>query len=398
MLAYLDCLAGISGDMTLGALIDLGVPPEWLQEQLTEGLDLTGFSLEVQPVMRHHLAACQVQVRVRDEAASRDFREITRLIQAGSLPERVKHRSLQIFKRLAAAEARIHRCEPEAVHFHEVGGLDALVDIVGTVLALDYLNVNEVVCSRIPVGRGITDSRHGRIPVPAPATLAVLQNVDIYGTEISFELTTPTGAAIAAGLARNFGPLPEMKIQAVGYGAGSRDLEQLPNLLRVILGTPRAAATETIVQVEAGIDDMNPELFGYLMERLFEDGALDVAWIPAQMKKNRPGVIVSVLCAVGRESRVIDRIIAETTTTGVRFQNVQRQIVPRESVSIETRFGTVAVKRIGNPDGSRRIVPEYEVCRRIAIREGLPLRDVYDAIVADGNRAESPGTPRAREH
>jgi len=391
MLAYFDCPAGISGDMTLGALIDLGVPPEWLQDQLTRGLNLTGFALEVHPVTRHQLAARQVRVRVHDDAHSRDFAEISRLIQRSNFSEEVRQRSLKIFERLAAAEAQIHGCSLKEVHFHELGGLDALVDIVGTALALEYLKVRSVVFSRIPVGRGIGESRHGRIPIPAPATLAVLKNADIYGTDIPFELTTPTGAAIAAVLAQNFGPLPEMKIQAVGYGAGSRDLRQIPNLLRVILGTREAGDTETVVQIEAGVDDMNPELFGYLMEVLFDDGALDVAWIPAYMKKNRPAVFVRVLCAVGRESQLIDRLLAETTTTGVRFQFLQRRVVPRETVSIETRYGTVEIKRIGNPDGSWRIVPEYEVCRRIARRENVPLRDVYDAIVTDGNRTRSSG-------
>jgi len=391
MLAYFDCPAGISGDMALGALVDLGVPKDWLQEQLIRGLPLTGFALEVQTVQRHQLAARQVRVQIQDEATSRNYGEISRLIRDSNLSPAVKRRSGQIFKRLAVAEAQIHRCPPEEVHFHEVGGLDALVDIVGTVLALDYLRVRQVFFSKIPVGRGLAESRHGRIPVPAPATLAVLENADIYGTDIPFELTTPTGAAIAATLAEGFGPLPAMKIHATGYGAGRRDLAQIPNLLRIVLGRGQPGDTESIVQIEADIDDMHPEWYGYLMERLFDDGALDVTWIPTHMKKNRPGVLVRVLCRVGRESELIERLFAETTSTGVRFQVLQRRTLPRQTVSIDTRFGPVEAKRVGNPDGSWRIVPEYEVCRRIARRQGIALREVYDAVLSDGKRDASSG-------
>jgi uncharacterized protein (TIGR00299 family) protein len=387
MLAYFDCFSGISGDMTLGALLDLGVPLEWLKEQLRQ-VPLAGFDIAVGSVQRHGIQAASVQVEILDGKTSRNYSDIRDLIENSPLTDRVKSKSLAIFKRLAEAEARIHNCDVDHVHFHEVGGVDALVDIVGSVLGLDYLGVEDIAASAVPLGRGFVTCSHGKLPVPAPATLGILSGVPVYGTDIPHELVTPTGAAIIRSLAQRFDPLPEMVISRIGYGAGRRDLEERPNLLRILLGAgsePGAGedqrlAEEQITIVETCIDDMNPEVFGYVMERLFEDGALDVYWIPVQMKKNRPGTMLQILCKDDGRDRIMDRVLSETTTTGVRYYPSRRRLLERDQLDIKTSFGLIPVKRIRDPRGNIRLVPEYDVCRQIALRENLPLRVVYEAV------------------
>jgi len=390
MLAYFDCFSGISGDMTLGALIDSGVPVQWLKDQLS-CIPLAGFDIAVSPVSRHGIQAASVQVDITDNQSSRHYSNIRSLIEGCPLPEAVKSRSLNIFKRLAEAEARIHNCPVDQVHFHEVGGIDAIVDVVGTALGLDYLGIKKVLASPIPLGRGFTTCSHGKLPVPVPATLALLEGVPVTGTDIPHELVTPTGAAIITSLAQRFEPMPEMVIAKIGYGAGQRDIEARPNLLRLIL----AADSETLADlggglqegrisiVETCIDDMNPELFGYLMERLFADGALDVYWIPVYMKKNRPGTMLEVICKEDRQTAVIDRILSETTTLGVRYYSAHRRLLWRDELEIETSFGTIAVKRVKDPRGHIRHVPEYEVCRKIALEKNIPLRMVYDTVARE---------------
>ncbi|UCF90963.1 MAG: nickel pincer cofactor biosynthesis protein LarC, partial [Desulfobacterales bacterium] len=287
MLAYFDCFSGISGDMTLGAFIDLGVPLNWLKENIAR-IPLTGFDLIATPVHRSGIQAQLAQVACDDDKISRNFAEIEFLIANSPLSNRVKEISLQIFAKIAQAEAGIHGCPLEQVHFHEIGGTDAIVDIVGTALCLEYLGIQKVVASRIPLGSGFVVCRHGKLPVPAPATLAILDGVPVYGTGVAHELVTPTGAGIIVTLAQSFAPLPDMIIQKVGYGAGQRELESGPNLLRIITGSergPRFGPAENVLSdqvliVETCIDDMNPEFFGFVMERLFADGALDVYWVP----------------------------------------------------------------------------------------------------------------------
>ena len=275
MLAYFDCFSGISGDMTLGAIIDLGVPVDWLKDQLGS-MPLDKFDISVSAIRRNGIHAKQVSVEAFDDNTSRNYSQIRSLIQSSPLAERVKSVGLKIFEKLATAEARIHSCPLEDVHFHEVGGVDAIVDIMGTALGLQYLGVDEMAASPVPLGKGFVHCSHGKIPVPAPATLGILQEIPVYGTTVPHELVTPTGAAIIAGAGR-FGAMPEMVIKKTGYGAGRRELDDRPNLLRVILGTkPRSAAgvlenmqEDEIEIIESNIDDMNPELFGYLMDRLF---------------------------------------------------------------------------------------------------------------------------------
>ncbi|MGB5992055.1 MAG: nickel pincer cofactor biosynthesis protein LarC [Desulfobacterales bacterium] len=388
MIAYFDCFSGISGDMTLGAFFDLGVPVEWLQDRL-ETLPLTGFEVLVETVFRNGIQAKSVEVRVKDDTTSRHYEDITSIIEKSPLSPEVKQRSLDIFERIADAEALIHGCPREKVHFHEVGGIDALVDIVGTALCVDYLEIDTIIASQIPVGSGFVTCQHGILPVPAPATLAILKGVPIYGTKIPHELVTPTGAAIIATLAESFEEMPDMIIEKIGYGAGKRELESQPNLLRIILGTEITNSekgvgvyqTDQIVIIETCIDDMNPEVFGFLMERLFEKGALDVYWIPIFMKKNRPGTMVQVLCPEDCREVLMACILSESSSLGVRYYHAKRRMLGRERIMVKTVYGEIAVKRIAELDGSSRIVPEYEICKKIALEKNLPIRVVYDTIL-----------------
>jgi len=392
MLAFFDCFSGISGDMVLGALFDLGVPVDWLADKL-QRMPLKGFDLTLQPLERSGIQAQRVRVVIKKDNVSRDYADIQTLIQQSNLSDRVKTKSLDIFETLAAAEAAVHGCPKDKVHFHEIGGIDALVDIIGTVLGLEYLGIQQVSASKIPLGSGFVSCRHGTLPVPAPATLEILKNIPVYGTSINHELVTPTGAAIVATLAESFGSLPQMVIYKTGYGAGTREMEAVPNLLRIVLGTVENRETDEIVVVETSVDDMNPEIFGFLMERLFADGALDVYWIPVYMKKSRPGTLVQVLCTKSRRDAIIDRLFLETTSIGIRYYDVRRRILERDQARIETTYGLIAVKRIKYPDGNVRIVPEYEVCKKIAYQNNIPIKTVYETITreaaANGGKALS---------
>jgi len=385
--AYFDCFSGLSGDMILGALIDLGVPVEWLDTQLKR-LPLTGFTLDVHSVYRHGIRGTKVTVKIQNDVPVRAFADIRRMLQESPLPPDVQGSSMKIFDRIAAAESFLHGCPKDQVHFHELGAVDALVDVVGACLGLDYLGLRKIVASRIPLGTGWIDCAHGRLPVPAPATLEILKGVPVHQTEIPRELTTPTGAAVIATLSEGFTRMPDMVVEKIGYGAGTRDLKEMPNLLRVVVGRPSPpleGTAEHIVVAECAVDDMNPEIFGHLMERLFESGALDVYWIPVFMKKNRPGTLIQVLCKEKEREAVLRCLLSESTTLGVRFSEVPRWTLPREPVTVETIYGPLPAKRIREPDGKWRIVPEYETCRKIAKERGIPLRDVYSAVSAAGN-------------
>lgn len=387
MIAYFDCFSGISGDMTLAAFIDLGVPLNWLQEQLKQ-LPLRGFDISAEHVYRHGIRAHLVHVTADDDKTHRNYSDIKGLIEQANLSDEVKITSLDVFRRIAEAEAGIHGCAIEEIHFHEVGGIDAIVDIVGAALCIDYLGIETVVASKIPLGSGFVDCRHGRIPLPAPATVAILKDVPVYGSGIASELVTPTGAGIITTLADSFGPMPSMLIERTGYGAGQRDLEEIPNLLRISIGTadkvkalmPGRLLFDRMTIVEACIDDMNPELFGFLMEQLFDMGVLDVYWIPIYMKKNRPGTMIQILCPSDKLDAVVNCVLTETTSLGVRYYQADRCMLERKILKIKTSFGEIKAKRISNVDGSTRIAPEFEECRRIALEMKMPLRAVYDAI------------------
>jgi uncharacterized protein (TIGR00299 family) protein len=384
--AYFDCFSGISGDMTLGALIDLGAPVDWLQDELSR-LPLTGFRVTAAPVVRNGIQATFASVEIENPGHSRDYKKIKSLLEDCPLSDAVKSRSLDIFETLARAEAGIHGCDLHEVHFHEVGGVDAIVDIVGSALCLEKLGIHKVISSRIPLGSGFVQCRHGKLPVPAPATIEILKDAPVYGTEVAAELVTPTGAAIITSLAESFGPLPPMHIKKTGYGAGQRELTDRPNLLRILTGSPPDSSeglqTDQIIILETCIDDMNPEFFGFIMERLYTDGALDVYWIPVHMKKNRPGILIQVLCQEDVKDRLIQRLLSESTSLGVRYYRAARKLLAREQVMIQTSFGKIQVKRVKDPDGGERLIPEYDVCREIALKQNLPLRAVYETIARE---------------
>jgi uncharacterized protein (TIGR00299 family) protein len=397
MLAYFDCFSGISGDMTLGALIHLGVPLPWLKQSISQ-LPLAGFDIRVTDVEYSGIRAKRVEVHADHGHHHRHYSDIRLLIENSPLPDPAKRMALSIFRRLAEAEAGVHGCLPEEVHFHEVGAVDAIVDVVGTALGIHHLGITEAFSAPVPTGRGFVDCRHGRLPVPAPATAALLQGVPTVGTDVDYELTTPTGAAIVTTVAASFGPRPAMTVCGIGYGAGRRNLDPGPNLLRIMLGAKASgpAIDETefkcdqIIIAETSIDNMNPEFFGFVMDRLFDAGALDVAWIPIQMKKNRPGTLLQTLCTRERLSAIVRCILTETTSLGVRYYEARRYLLERDQVTMDSSFGRIPVKRIRHSRGKVRFVPEYEVCRRIALEKGIPLRTVYEVVLKEASEQAGP--------
>lgn len=380
MIAYFDCFSGISGDMTLGALIDLGVPVEWIKNTITEKLSLQGFDLETKSLSCSGISAERALVTAHDET-ERDYKTISALIESSGLPSSVVESSLAIFDRLAEAEAAIHGCAKPDVHFHEVGGVDSIVDIVGTALSVDYLGIDKIVSSPLPLGSGSVECRHGTLPVPAPATAALLKGVPVYGLDIPYELVTPTGAAIITTLAESFGNLPDVILDKTGYGAGSRSFSSRPNILRIMTGRSKKGLHNSMMLVQTCLDDMNPEIYGYLTDRLFADGASDVYIIPVYMKKGRPGTMVEVLCEKARQDAIVSRILNETSAIGLRYWPVERRVLERHTVTVETSFGPVEAKQVYTPEGEHRISPEYESCRRIAEEKNVALQSVYQAAV-----------------
>jgi len=379
-IAYFDCIAGASGDMILGALLDAGLPETILQEQLA-ALHLDGFELRQRRVTKNGFSAIKVDVDVADDVPARHLPDIEAIVQASDLPETIKARAIAIFRRLGEVEAGIHGTSLEQVHLHELGGLDTIVDVVGTLVGLDALGIEQVWASPLPMGRGFVRGAHGQIPLPAPATLALLQGVPLVGSELEVEFVTPTGAVLLTSLAQGFGPLPAMTLTGLGYGAGGRDLP-IPNLLRLLLGEqpgPDQAITETLTMLETNIDDLNPEIYDYVMGRLFEAGALDVFLSPIQMKKNRPATLLRVLCRPSQVDTLTAILFAETSTLGVRQQFVQRQCLARSSHTVETPYGLVRVKVAHWGDDQTKAAPEYEDCRRLAEATGAALREVYRA-------------------
>jgi uncharacterized protein (TIGR00299 family) protein len=373
--AYFDCFAGASGDMILGALMDAGLSPDDLRERLS-ALRLPGWRLNVQRIVKHGLAAISVEVESEAESAERTLGDIEALIANGALPERDRTLALRIFRRLAEAEAQVHGVSPEEVHFHEVGAVDAIVDIVGAVSGLSLLGVERVHVSPLPLGRGFVHAAHSLLPLPGPAVVELLRGVPVVGRETEGETVTPTGAAILTTLAASYGALPPFTIQHVGYGAGRREADY-PNVLRVLIGeTEIEANVEWLVLLETNIDDLNPQVYDHVMNRLFGAGALDVWLTPVQMKKNRPGVLVSVLCQAADEAALTGILFRETTTLGLRRQMTERRRLPREIREVQTRFGPARVK-VAFADGQvLRAVPEYDDCKHLAEANGVPLREV----------------------
>ena len=349
---YFDCIAGASGDMILGALIDAGLDADWLRKELGK-LPLSGWKLETKRVDKNGFSAVKVDVIVGPQPHARPLPEIERVIKDSGISESVKTRSLEVVRIIAAEEARIHGLPIDQVHLHEVGGEDAIIDIVGSLLAVEHLGIERIVSSPLPLGRGFIHGAHGQIPLPAPAAVAILKGVPIVGSPIQAELVTPTGAALIKHLSHSFGHLPAMRLDAIGYGAGTWDLV-IPNLLRVFVGegSDDVFNTDTITVLEANIDDQNPEQHGHVMERLLEVGALDVTMTPTHMKKNRPGVVLSVLAKPENKEAVRNLILTETTSLGVREQEMQRRTLPRDTIEVVTQFGKARVK-VGQFAGRR---------------------------------------------
>ena len=369
MICYFDAFSGISGDMTVGALIDAGASADALFEALRALGTEAQFSVE--RTKRAGIAASKFRVRTGGEHNKhRHLAQILEMIARAPISARAKSRAAAVFQRLGEAEARAHGIAVEKAHFHEVGAVDSICDIVGAALALDLLGVDEVYCSAINTGHGTVKTEHGVLPVPAPAAAALLEGKPIYARGPEMELTTPTGAAIAATLACGFGLLPAMRITAIGYGAGDRDLEGQANVLRVLIGEKTGAGEATLVSViEANIDDSSPQVLGYAIERLMEAGALDASLAPLQMKKNRPGSLLRVIARPADQEKFAQMIFAETSTLGVRIYHAERRVEERKIVEVETEYGKIRIKVSGH--GS--FAPEYEDCRAIAIRTGTPL-------------------------
>ncbi len=419
-IAYLECFSGISGDMFLGALLDCGVP----LELLTKTVEALGVEarLELSRVQRSGISAVKLDVMIGDQGEKelpreeflqkhdqhhqehdhghsdghehdhahhhehshehhRGLKEIRQIINKASICESAKQRAIQIFEALGLAEAKIHNTDVEKVHFHEVGAVDAIVDITCAAVGAEALGVDEIICSPLNVGGGTVKCAHGTFPIPAPATLELLKNAPIYSGEIQKELVTPTGAAIVNVLARRFTNFPKMKTEKIGYGAGTRDFKDFPNVLRMTLGESSdehkvLAPEETITILEANVDDMTPQVFGYVMDRVLQEGALDVFSTAVQMKKNRPGMLLTVLCYPEDAQRLTQLIFAETTTIGVRTRQEQRTRLARRHLSVQTKWGEVRIK-LANLNGSiSNYAPEYEDCRLIAEQQRIPLKAV----------------------
>jgi len=380
-IAYFDCFSGISGNMLLGALIDAGLEVEWLRQELAK-LKLANYKIEASKVLKRYIAGTLVDVKTHKEGVERHLGDILDIIERSDLSEEVKGTSRAIFTKLAKAEAKVHGLDVEDVHFHEVGGLDAIVDIVGSVVGLRSLGIEEVYSSPLHLGTGFVKCAHGMLPVPAPATLELVRGVPTYGRDVEAELTTPTGAAIITTLAKGFGQSPLMEVKAIGYGAGHRDLP-IPNLLRISIGEAveagvRGYEEDVVTVMEANIDDMNPEFYDHVMGRLFEKGALDVFLTPIQMKRNRPAVKLSALAREANVSGVLDAFFEETTTLGVRLYEMRRKKLARESIVVETKYGRVDVKVGKLGDVVKNVSPEYEDCRRTASQLGVSLKEVYE--------------------
>ncbi len=421
MLAYFDIFVGVSGDMILGSLVDAGLPLEALQKTVAALGLADAVSLQTEPVRKGALMGTKVTVVTHGEPdrphahlrtlhapqkpkaphtgefvrphahghgpvsqhEHRTLADVVQIIDGADLPSPVREQAIAVFRRLAQAEARVHGMAPDEIHFHEVGALDAIVDIVGAVAGLHALGVTRVVASPVPLTHGYVDTAHGRLPVPAPATSLLLEGIPVRGLDLEAETVTPTGAALIATLADDFGPVPPMEVRRIGYGAGAMDLP-LPNLLRLWLGEAPAEEgwhVQPLVMLSTNVDDMPGEWFGPLFDRLLSAGALDVWFTPIQMKKGRPAVLITVLAPPEKKAAVRHLLLQETTTLGVREIPVQRWCVPRRIERVETPWGTVRVKVARLPDGSRRAVPEFDDCRLLAEEHRLPLMLVYTAAL-----------------
>lgn len=393
-IAYFDLISGLSGDMTVGALLHLGLPRGKLERELKK-LPGLRYRLEVSKKFVNGIEATRFRVRVEESGAGRSWKTIRKIIKQSSLEADVKDRGLDIFARLAEAEGTIHGVPPDRVHFHEVGAIDSIVDIMATAIGTHHLKIDSFVFSSVPLGRGVTPSRHGPLPVPAPATLELLKGVSVQWINLDGETITPTGAAILSALGSQVEDAPRMTIEKIGYGAGEREFPDRPNLLRVLLGeTGPAWGHDEMVVLETNIDDMNPEIYDYVLDRLFAAGARDVSLSPIQMKKNRPGTLLRIIGEPSTRDRLAEIIFKETSTIGIRYYPVKRLVLKRVPLRLKTRFGSVWVKMIEEPDGEKRIVPEYEELKKLAEVKRIPLKRLYDEVLGSFNKERGKGQRR----
>jgi pyridinium-3,5-bisthiocarboxylic acid mononucleotide nickel chelatase len=387
LLAYFDCFSGISGDMTLAALIDLGLDQDYLKEQLAT-LGLEGYSLNIRRSSRRGFSGIRFDVEVSDAQPHRSYRDIRNLIEQSRIHETAKVRALEIFEILAQAEAHVHGTPKDHVHFHEVGAVDSIMDIVGAAIGVHRLGISEIICSPLPLSRGFVDTAHGTIPTPGPATLEILAGVPVRGVESSIELVTPTGAAIARTLASGFGPYPSFVPIKTGYGLGKSDPHEFPNALRVTLGNAvdRPFGRDQVGLVECQVDDLDPRILGDLMDLLLSRGALDVTFTAVQMKKNRPGTMVTAVVAPPLVREISEILLTHTTTLGVRASQVDRMVVQRKSETVQTSLGPVRVKVVELFDGRQEKRPEFDDVRAIAARTAKPSRDILLILDRELNR------------
>ena len=383
-IAYFDCFSGISGDMTVGALLDAGLKIETLEKELKK-LGLTGYQLEVNKVVKKGISATKFKVKIKEEGVERRFKDILIILEKSKLDEEIKNETKKIFFNIAQAESKIHHKDIDKIHFHEIGGLDSIIDITSAVIGIKTLGIEEIHSSALPVGKGFVKCAHGVIPVPVPATLELLKNIPTYSGGIESEMITPTGAGIISTLAKSFGERPLMKIEKIGYGAGEKEFT-IPNLLRVSIGE-KILNDENIkddyisdeaMLIETNIDDMNPEFYDYIMDKLFSQGALDVFLTPIQMKKNRPAHMLSIIVYEQDLKEILEVLFSESTTLGVRLREIKRLRLGQQNFIAETKYGKIKVK-VGIFKGEiKNIAPEYEDCKKMAKQHHVPLKEIYE--------------------
>lgn len=377
-IAYFDCFSGASGDMILGSMIDAGLSPRLLREELKK-LRIPTIRLNVKKVLKQGISATQVIVQGKKERRShRSLKEMLKIIDRSDLESGVKKESKKVFQRIASVEAEIHQKPVEEIHFHEIGGLDSIVDIVGAVWGFRQMGIDKLYVSKVNVGTGFVECEHGTLPVPAPATLSLMKGKPIYSSGVEKELLTPTGAALLTSLGSAFGKMPAMMVERIGYGAGRDDLPH-PNLLRLIIGTPTVTSgKERVTVIETNIDDMNPQFYDYVMERLLEMGVQEVFLTPIIMKKNRPGILLTVICPSEKLPSIIEFLLSETTTLGLRWHEEERERAEREILILETRHGKIRFKLAQWEGRAVNLSPEYEDCKRLALKKRVPLKDIFE--------------------
>jgi pyridinium-3,5-bisthiocarboxylic acid mononucleotide nickel chelatase len=385
-IAYGDLIGGISGDMFVGAMLDLGLPLHRLKSELQK-IPTLKYRLEVTNKTIHSIRATQFHVICPHQETARSWKQIRRLIAGSSLHPTVKETGIDIFSRLAEAEGKIHGIDPGNVHFHEIGATDSIVDIMAAATGAQELGIDAFHFSPIPLGRGLSHALHGPLPVPGPATLELLRGIPVQGIELDSETVTPTGAAIVRSLGKSFGVLPNMTMEKIGYGTGQKNFPNRPNLFRLVIGTDALPwSQEEMLVIETNIDDMNPEFYDYVFDRLFAAGARDVFLSSIQMKKNRPGSLLRVIAEPTDREALTRILLSETSTLGVRYYPVGRVILKRKSEKLKTRYGTIGVKVVEEPDGTQRVAPEYDDLKRVAAAKNIPLKLLYDEVVRSSKK------------